>query len=436
VSLPTGGPGSADEFNFTNLLAGVEFPEMAVVRLNLPVTEPVDLTRRVPDAVRSLVDASGLPAGTTVAVAAGSRGISNISIILRLVVKTLQEAGLQPYVVAAMGSHGGGTVAGQEEILAVLGITEESIGAPVRVTADAVLLGHTASGLPVYCDAEAAAAGAVLVVNRIKPHTSFQGEIGSGLCKMLAVGLGKKEGAAVVHGRGPAGMEEAITSIARFMLDRLPVMGGLAILEDGYDRTARVTALPPGDWPEQERSLYSEAVSYLPRLPFADVDLLIVDEMGKNISGTGMDTNVLGRWRTGGPEPPGLRAGRVVVLRLHPASHGNANGVGLADVTTRALAEAVDFPATYLNALTSTFVERVKLPMVMPTEKLAIAAALKTLGTGLIRAVRIKNTRELEHIAVSPPLLAELAESHEQVTPVAPMQFSDDGRLLDPTDGW
>lgn len=418
----------------------MKFPDLAVARLHLPRAPELDLHLVVPAAVRSLVEKARLPAGTRVAVTAGSRGITNISIILRLAVSTLRAAGLEPFVVAAMGSHGGGTREGQTAVLAGLGITPARVGAPVHVTAEAVPLGLTPAGLPVFCDREAAEAGAVLVINRVKPHTAFRGNIGSGLCKMLAVGLGKQEGAAVVHSFGPSGMESAVAEIARFMLARLPVMGGLAILEDGYGRTARIEALPPGDWPLAEAALYREAVALLPHLPFNNVDVLIVDTIGKNISGTGMDTNVTGRWGGAGSGDGDLQARRVVALRLHPASHGNANGVGLADIVPKALADAIDVRATYLNAITTTLVERVKLPMVMPTEKLAIAAALKTCGNqgDDLRVVRIKNTRQLELVAVSKPLLAELLakKAGEEITPATPPVFTAQGELMDPVEGW
>lgn len=440
MSLLTGDAAFNDTGDFEDILAGVRFPDLAVARLHLPRAPALDLHKVVPAAVRSLVENARLPAGTRVAVTAGSRGITNISIILRLAVGTLREAGLEPFVVASMGSHGGGTPEGQTAVLAGLGITPATVGAPVQVTSEAVPLGVTPAGLPVFCDRAAAEAGAVLVINRVKPHTAFRGTIGSGLCKMLAVGLGKKEGAAVVHSFGPAGMENAIAEIARFMLARLPVIGGLAIVEDGYGRTARIEALPPGDWPVAEAAVYQEAVALLPHLPFHDVDVLIVDTIGKNISGTGMDTNVTGRWSGEEPRPGDLQACRVVALRLHPASHGNANGVGLADIVTKALAEAIDFRATYLNALTTTLIERVKLPMVMPTERLAIAAALKTCGNqgDDLRVVRIKNTREIELVAVSKPLLAVLMaeKAGEELLPATPPVFTDQGELVDPIEGW
>ncbi|BDG62395.1 CPBP family glutamic-type intramembrane protease [Caldinitratiruptor microaerophilus] len=412
---------------------------MARIRQNLPRPRVEDVPAAVRAELRRLE--GRVRPGMTVAVTAGSRGIAGIPAILRAVVGTLREMGAEPFLVAAMGSHGGGTAAGQAELLAHLGITEESVGAPLRVTDQAVAVGTTASGHVLYCDAEAARADAILLVNRVKPHTSFRGSLESGLFKILTVGLGKVPGARQVHRLGAPEIYPAIREMGRLGLERLPILGGLAILENGYEETAKVRLLLPEEMEAGEERLLEEARSLLPGLPVRDLDLLIVEEMGKNYSGTGMDTNVIGRWRVPGmPEPEWPRIGRIVVLRLSEASAGNANGVGLADFTTRRLADAIDWDKTLTNIATSGFWFRAMCPPALPSDRSAIEWAIRSLEAlkgepvdpGRLRAARIRSTLHLEELWVTAPVLEEVlaAGTCEALTPLEPLRFSGEGDLL------
>lgn len=375
--------------------------------------------------VRAQLDAVGLrphiTPGMRVAVTAGSRGIRNIVPIMRTSIAWLRAAGAQPFLVPAMGSHGGATAAGQVRLLADLGITEESIGCPIQSTMEVVELGTLADGTPVFMDRYAAEADGVLVINRIKPHTSFKAEIESGLAKMCAVGLGKQRGAEMVHRRGVYGLRALLVPMARMVVERGRVLAGLAILEDARDDTAALVALPPADiGGPGEATLLEQSKALLPRLPFDQLDVLVVDEIGKNISGTGVDTNVIGRLRIPGePEPDSPRINVIVALDLTDASHGNATGIGLVDIIPARLAQKIDFHATYINNLTSGLIGLRKgvLPITLPTARDAIAAALQMCGqpdVSAIRLVRIPNTLLLEELHVSAALLPEVA-THAQI---------------------
>ena len=335
-----------------------------------------------------------------------------------------------------MGSHGGATSEGQRKLLAHLGITEETIGAPILTDMDVVELGRTPSGLIAYCDRNAAECDGILVINRVKPHTGFAEPFGSGLLKMLAVGLGKVPGAAQIHRQGPAQMAQAIEDIARVFIDSGKVIGGLAIIENAYDETAEIVAVRPEEMIERERELFQRAKAMMPRLPVEDIDVLIIDEIGKNYSGSGMDVNVIGRWRLPGmPEPSSPRVQRIVALRLSPESDGNAQGVGLADFVTRRLVDAMDPVNTYMNTITSTFLQRGFIPITMPTDRGAIAAALASLAlpdASYARIVRIPNTLHLDRLWVSEPLLPELrGRSEITVGSSGPLRFTADGMLAD-----
>ena len=371
-----------------------------------------------------------------IGVTVGSRGIARYPDLISLVSRSLIAAGCTANLISSMGSHGGATSEGQRSLLAHLGITEESIGAPVLTDMDVVELGRTPSGLIAYCDRNAAECDGILVVNRVKPHTGFSEPFGSGLLKMLAVGLGKVPGASQIHRQGPAQMARAIEEIAQVFLDSGKVIGGLAIIEDAHGEIAKIVPVRPEEMIAKERELFREAKGLLPRLPVDDLDLLIVDEMGKNYSGSGMDVNVIGRWRLPGmPEPETPRINRIVALRLSPESDGNAQGVGLADFVTRRLVDAMDPVNTYMNTITSTFLQRGFIPITMPTDRDAIAAALASLAlpdASYARIVRIPNTLHLDRLWVSEPLLPELrGRSEITVGSSGPLRFTADGMLAD-----
>ena len=326
---------------------------MAPVRQRLPRPRVEGLAGQVAAQVRRLGPCG--QACMSVAVTAGSRGISAMPLILGAVVSSLKEMGAKPYVVSAMGSHGGGTVEGQRHLLAHLGVTEESVGAPLRVTSEAVAVGTTEGGHVLYADGEAVKADAILPVNRIKAHTAFQADLASGLFKMLTVGLGKAPGAAQVHKLAAPGIFGAIVEMGRLALGapsrhRGPRHHRERLRGDG-PRRASASSRDGGAGKGA-----AEVQPNLPALPARTLDLLIVDEMGKDFSGTGMDTNIIGRWRVEGiPEPEFPRIGRIVALRLSRGSEGNANGIGLADFTTRKLANAIDWTPTLMNVRTTGF---------------------------------------------------------------------------------
>jgi hypothetical protein len=380
-------------------------------------------TRPIADlagATRAQLDTLGLRGriapGMRVAVTAGSRGIRDIVAVTRAAVAWLREAGAEPFVVPAMGSHGGATAAGQVRLLAALGVTEASVGCPIRATMEAVQVGSIADGTPVYMDRHAAEADGVLVINRVKAHTSFHGEIESGLAKMCAVGLGKRQGAETVHRTAVYGLKEQMTPMARVVVERGRVLGGLAIIEDAREQTAELAGLRPEEigGPGEAR-LLERSKALMARLPFHQIDVLVVDELGKNISGTGMDTNVIGRMPLPGEPPPASPVISVIVaLDLTEQTQGNANGMGLADITTARLASKVDFHATYVNVLTAGLVGLPKggLPITLPTGRDAVATAVRVCGRAdpaEARVVRIRNTLLLEELLVSAPLLDEVA---------------------------
>ncbi|WNV75077.1 DUF2088 domain-containing protein [Geodermatophilus sp. DSM 44513] len=378
--------------------------------------------------------------GDSIALAVGSRGIAGIQTIVQSCVSALREAGGEPFIVPAMGSHGGATPAGQQQVLAGLGITEESVGAPVRAAMETLVVG-AADGVEVHVDRQAAAADHVLLVNRLKSHTSFSGRVESGLAKMLAIGLGKQRGAEELHRRGPAHLEARILTAGGLLKGALPLLGGLAVVEDAHKSVHRIELLQPaGIGGDQEAELLEVARSLEARLPFGRLDVLVVDLMGKEISGTGMDTNVLGRRMVRGmPEPPGLQVTNVVVLDVSPGSGGNAVGIGLADFAPSRALERVDLAATYANAMTAGLqgVQRAQLPIVLATDRDAIHAAVLTAGladTTEVRMARIRSTVHLDELMVSPCLLQECAEHYEPVDTAdgAAWDFSADGAVT----GW
>jgi Domain of unknown function (DUF362) len=398
-----------------------------------------DLAQQVRDEVGFLLQRYQLEPNSRVGITAGSRGINDAIEVYQAAVETLKGEGHQPFLFSSMGSHGRGTAEGQRDLLRSLGLTEENIGAPVLCSADVVHLGETEgllAGLPVYVSKEAAEADGILAINRIKPHTSFHGPYESGLMKMLAVGMGRDKGASMVHRLGWNSMVESITSIGSAVLKRLPVIGGLAIIENAYEETALVKGLPGPEIPESETQLLELAQGYMPFLPIADADLCVVREMGKNYSGTGMDTNVIGRLRLQGmPEPAEPAIQFLAVLDLSEASHGNATGIGLADFTTERLVEKIDYEATYLNCLTSGGPIRAAVPMTLADDEALFEAAWRALKPERINEVRlliVENTLHLEELWLSEVLLEEV-EAREDIEAVGepfPLEFNSGGHLV------
>lgn len=414
----------------------MKFPNMTTIRQKFPREGLVDVRKTVRRVIADASIAEKIGPGQRVGITVGSRGISNIVPILQEVVEAVRRAGAIPVLLAAMGSHGGGTEEGQRAVLSGLGITGESVGAPVMTSADSVPVGKLQDGMTVLVSKVALTCDAIIVVNRVKPHTSFHGPTESGLHKMLAIGLGGPEGAAALHSKGALELPRLIPAAARVIMKRLPIILGLAILEDAYDDTKQIVAVPPHGFLETEKKLLEEAKKTLPTLPVDALDMLIIESMGKIYSGTGMDTNVIGRLRiTGLPEPDKPYIKRIVILDLASGSEGNGNGMGLADFTTRKFLNKVNFKTTYKNVFTSTFVQRAMVPVTLETDKQTIAAALRSLGdidTTAARVARIHNTLHLEELQVSEALLPELEGNPgiEVISSAEEMAFDSEENLL------
>lgn len=394
----------------------MELQKLVPIKQNFPQLGLKDIKSALRKALRESGWVNRIQPGQRVAITAGSRGISNIVTILRTLVEEIKALGAEPHVLAAMGSHGGGDQEGQLKVLAGLGINPQSVNAPVVAGADTIPVGVLPQGVPLYLNRKALSYDDIIVVNRIKPHTSFHGPAESGLQKMVAVGLGGPAGAAALHSLGATALPRVIPAAAAALIKLAPITLGLAILEDAYEDTAALSAVNPKDFASVEEQLLARARELMPRLPVERLDLLIVDYLGKNISGTGMDTNIIGRLRIQGlPEPTTPVIRRIVALDLAPGSGGNAYGIGLADFTTRQLVDKIDYAVTYLNAMTSTFVQRVMIPMTFGSAGGAVQAALKSLDNpdpGLFRVARITDTLHLDQLEVSANLVQELAGNH------------------------
>src|SRR2546425_4580785 len=411
----------------------MSLPRMVRVRQTFSRPRVADIPRSVADALA----AAGLPIkrGDTVAVGAGSRGIANIDVIVGATVRALKDLGARPFVFPAMGSHGGGTPEGQLSVLEHYGITEATMGCPVRATMDVMQVGE-ALGLPVWLDRYAAEADWIGLVNRVKPHTDFKGSIESGLFKMMTIGLGKYKGAIQYHRANiQHSYETVITTVGREMLARARIGFGLGIVENGYDETALIEAFNATDLEAGERRLLKSAREWMARLPFSPIDVLIVEEMGKNISGAGMDTNVIGRpSNPHEPFPADPKILWIVALDLTEDSYGNAVGIRNADFTTRRLVDKLDMKPTLINAITACAPNGAKVPPTYDTDREAIETALSCIGLTppeRARVIRIKNTLMLGEIEVSEAFAADLAKRPD-LTPLgdpAPLPFDVAGRL-------
>jgi hypothetical protein len=389
----------------------VELPLVAPVRQNLAQPAVADLA----DEVRRQWQTSPVPQrlrrGDKVAVAVGSRGIAQVATIVRATLDTLRDLGTQPFVVAAMGSHGGGTPEGQRQLLADYGVSEAALRVPVKTDMTTVRLGTNSWGEPVYWDRNAFEADAVVTVSRIKPHTDFRGRYESGILKMLVIGLGKRDGAAQHHRWGVRGLREMMPETARVVLEKTRFVGGLAVLENAREETARLQVVDRDALLDVEPRLLDEARALMGRLPFDRLDLLVIGEIGKNYSGAGIDPNVVGRLLIEGePEFESPRITRICALDLSPESHGNGTGVGIADLTTDRLLAGIDPVPFRMNNLTACFLWRSKLPFAFPTDRECIEAGVRTCwqpNTAALRVAVIPNTLELAELWVSPTLAEE-----------------------------
>ena len=393
-------------------------PRMFKVRQEFPRPEPLDVPATVAAQIASVQDR--LQPHARVAVTVGSRGISNIREIVRAVLDALKAAGVQPFILPAMGSHGGATPEGQKRILADYGITEETMGVPIEAAMATREVGRTADGIRAFTSAVALEADGIVVLNRVKPHTDyFSRTLGSGLIKMMVVGMGKHDGAANFHRTAVhRGYEETLRMLGRVVLREAPILFGIGLVEHQYHDTARIEAVRPEDIEAREAELFAEAAALLPKLPFDDADLLVVDQIGKNISGPGMDPNVIGRHahhystllQNALEVTPFIR--RIYVRGLTPETHGNAIGVGLADAVHVRLTEAMDAESTFVNVRTSLTLHNAKMPMHFPNDRAALAGLLDSLALpdpAQARVMRIRNTLDLAQLELSEAFAAEVA---------------------------
>jgi hypothetical protein len=418
------------------------FPRLLPVRQDFDATRIEDVAAATASALEPL--RARITPGMTVAITAGSRGIHDKREVVRAAGEWLRAAGAEPFVVPAMGSHGGATAEGQVEMLADLGMTEESLGMPIRATMETVELDRLAGGPAVHLDANAAKADGILAVNRVKAHTDFSADIESGLAKIIAIGLGKQRGAEGIHRFGPANLGVWVPRVARRIIEAGKVLGGLAIIENAGDRAARIELVGAHDiGGPVETALLADAKQRMATLPFDEIDVAVVDMMGKNFSGCGMDTNVIGRMMIRGSaefERPRIR--NIAVLDVSDASHGNAVGLGLADFVPFRLLERIDLRSVYINAMTSGLggPQRAQVPMAMPDDRSTIAAAILTCGRPDfegVTLVRMRNTLDLEHLWVSESLREQVLDHPglEITGDAVPMSFGPDGRLSPGADG-
>ncbi|WP_458187048.1 nickel pincer cofactor-dependent isomerase, group 22 [Haladaptatus sp. NG-WS-4] len=430
----TAGPRPVSEETVIEACGDQPLPELGVVE-QVWATDPIP-TDAVADHAAAAVaefDLAAIPEGGEVAVGAGSRGIANIPTIVRGVVSELRDLGYEPFVFPAMGSHGGATAEGQREMLASLGVTEAAVGCEIRATMETTVVGETPDrGVEVHADAHAAAADAIVPVNRVKPHTDFQGDVESGLSKMLVIGMGKQRGAKTAHEWAiDWSFRNMIPEITSLLVDELPVGGGVAVVEDEHDDTAIIEGVPPEGFLDREAELLETAYDHFPTIPFDDVDVLVVDRTGKDVSGAGMDTNVIGRM-VFGPEPAPEKpdVGRIFVRGLTEPSHGNAVGVGSADFIHADLFDAINLSDTLVNALTASTPRGARLPPAVETDRAGLLACLSTIGVTApeeARVVRIRDTMRLGRFAASPVLLAEARDCDDLrvVSEPKPIALSD-----------
>jgi len=419
----------------TDLLSDITLPKMIKVKQKFATTEIADIALAVQEQLRRSEIASRIKPGARIAIGVGSRGMAEISLITKVTVDEIKRCGAAPFIVPAMGSHGGATAEGQIEVLANLGVTEASAGCPILSSMEVVQLGVLDNGMLVLVDKNAYEADGIIVINRIKAHNAFSGSNESGLVKMITIGLGKQKGADAAHVLGFKYMADLIVDMARVKMEKLPFLFGIGTVENAYDRVEKIVAIPAEDIIEAERKLLAEAKATMPKLLLQPMDILLVDQLGKEFSGGGMDPYTTGR----APTPyldPGPGPTRLVVLDVTDRSHGNTCGMGLADITTRRLFNKIDFDFTYANILTSTVTPSARIPLLMDTDLLAIQAAIKTCNAvdlRKIRMVRIANTLHVGEIYISEAMLDDAKKHPAIVVSGEPMdwKFDSTGNLSD-----
>ena len=419
----------------------MKFPSMVKIKQHFDTNTILDIPEEIRSLLRSFEPQKVISPGQSVAITAGSRGIHKIDVILKTLIDELKSIHAKPFIVPAMGSHGGATPEGQKNVLEHYGITEDTMGVPIKSAMAVEQIGETSSGIPVFIDKNAVQADHIVVVNRVKPHTDFEADIESGLMKMIAIGLGKQHAADRYHNEFMKfGHYEVITSVARESIKRCRISFGLAVVENQRDETQVIKVIPAKEIEETEKQLLITARELLPRIPFDPIDLLIVNQMGKDFSGTGMDQNVIARTVVSYhkvPTNPKIR--RIFVRDLTLNSGGNATGLGNADFTTRRLVDKIDRAASYMNCMTSSSPEAIRIPPYYDSDREAIGVALDTIPDNApqhVRIVHIENTLKLDEMYISEALVPEAKEMNAISIAGGPdvMKFDEEGNLAFPPD--
>ncbi len=410
------------------------FPKVAKIRQKFEVESITDVSKVIEDQFQALeANNQKINPGMEIAITVGSRGIANIDFIVKGIADEIKKRGATPFIIPAMGSHGGATAEGQVEVLEGLNVTEETTGCEIRSSMEVVEIGETSAGIPVYIDKHAYQADGIIVMNRVKPHTDFKKDIESGVLKMASIGMGKHKQALALHTYGIKGIRDMMPEVGKVAIANSNTLYGIAVVENALEETAIIEVMEPEEIQERERDLLRRAFDLMPSLPIDKIDILVVDEIGKNYSGTGMDTNIIGRIRVLGveePEKPSIKY--LIASNLSEASHGNALGIGLADLTTKRLFEKIDMKAMNENVITSTFLDRAKIPIVLENDRDALTAALRaTWGVEdeETRFVRIPNTLHIGEMIVSEVLYHELKDQSniEVIEEPTEMTFDEDG---------
>ncbi len=416
------------------LIGNVQLPRFVKIRQKFD-TAAIS-AQQIAEAVRRQLFrseiAETIKPGMSVCLTCGSRGIDNIVAITKAVADFCKEQGAHPFAIPAMGSHGGATAQGQLDVLTSFGITEQSIGCPIRSSMETACIGTTEEGHPVHIDHYAAQADAIILINRIKPHTSFRGTYESGLMKMMAIGLAKQKGAEVCHADGFPRMHHMVPLFGKAILANAPIAFGLGILENAFDKTVQLHALTPQEIIDREPELLKAAAAYMPSLGFESCDVLVVDEIGKNISGCGMDPNITGVFATPGMTG-GIQAQRRCILSLTEETHGNGYGMGAADVISQRLYDQLDLDMVYPNSITSTSLGFAKVPVIMDSDRSTMGLCVRTchrIDKENPRIIRIKNTLELSEFEISEAMIPEMKDNMQLLSQPYELAFDENGNLF------
>ncbi|MGM0876804.1 MAG: lactate racemase domain-containing protein [Bacillota bacterium] len=414
----------------------MSFPKVAKIRQKFQFESITDIPKVISEQFQAVNADEKIKPGMEIAITVGSRGIANIPLIVKSTADEIKKRGAIPFIIPAMGSHGGATAEGQIEVLEGLGVTEGSTGCVIRSSMDVIEIGETSAGIPVYIDKHAYNADGIIVMNRVKPHTDFKKDIESGVLKMASIGMGKHKQALALHTYGIKGIRDMMPEVGKVAIKNSNTLFGVAIVENAHEETAIIEAIEPEQIQERERELLKKAFDLMPSLPINEMDILVVDEIGKNYSGTGMDTNIIGRIRVlGVEEPKNPSIKYLIASNLSEASHGNALGIGLSDLTTKRLFEKIDLGTMNENVVTSTFLDRAKIPIVLDNDSEALQAALRaTWGVDAedARIVRISNTLHIGELYVSEIIYHEVKnqDNIEVVEGLTEMKFDNNGYFL------